>query len=318
MDLAIIGSGYVGLVTAACLAHLGHRVTCIDIDQHRVERLVGGEVPIIEPGLDDFVADGLARGRLAFSTEAARAAGSELIIVCCSAPSMPRTNGPRRSSTRRCMDSLQTPRSRAGSSSAAPCSPVQLAPWRRTCARSIHGPAHDPEFTREATAVADFLAPDRVIIGVDDVGSDPAADRLADAVRRVYRPLAAPTLVTDLTSAETDQAGLQRLPGCEDRVRERAVAALRGDRRRRVRGRRRHGHGRAHRAQLPVAGPGIGGSCSPSQARALPELAREHGVRVPLMEAVWPSNLVQGEWLLDGVEGALGRTSLASAWRSSA
>ena len=82
MDLAIIGTGYVGLVTAACLAHLGHRVACIDIDARRVQRLVDGEVPIHEPGLDDLLADGLARGRLTFSTEATAAAGRELVIVC--------------------------------------------------------------------------------------------------------------------------------------------------------------------------------------------------------------------------------------------
>ena len=167
--------------------------------------------------------------------------------------------------------------------------------------------AHNPEFTREATAVADFLAPDRVIIGVDDVGSDPAADRLVDAVRRVYGPLAAPTLVTDLTSAETIKLAsnvflaakitfaneLSRLCAATGADVSAVVDGMGMD-------------GRIVRNFLSP-GPGFGGSCFPSQARALPELAREHGVRVPLMEAVWPSNLEQGEWLLDGVERALGR-----------
>ena len=167
--------------------------------------------------------------------------------------------------------------------------------------------AHNPEFTREATAVADFLAPDRVVIGVDDLGEDPAADRLAADVARVYAPLDAPTVVTDLTSAETIKLASNVFLAAKITFANelaRLCAATGADVAAVVDGMGMDG--RIVRSFLSP-GPGFGGSCFPSQARALPELARTHGVHVPLMEAVWPSNLAQGEWLLDGVERAVGR-----------
>ena len=308
MDLSIIGSGYVGLVTAACLAHLGHRVTCIDIDPRRVERLAGGDVPIHEPGLDDLVADGLARHRLAFSTDAAMATGSELVIVCVGTLDAADEWSPEivRRAVRALAEDSSLPRGIVIRSTLLPGTARILAQEIRAIDPTVRI-AHNPEFTREATAVADFLAPDRVVIGVDDVGSDPAADRLADAVRRVYAPLGAKTLVTDLTSAETVKLAsnvflaakvtfaneLSRLCAATGADVSAVVDGMGMD-------------ARIVRSFLSP-GPGFGGSCFPSQARALPELAREHGVRAPLMEAVWPSNLAQGEWLLEGLERAIGR-----------
>jgi UDPglucose 6-dehydrogenase len=82
MDIAAIGAGYVGLVTAACLAHVGHDVVCIDVDEERIARLHQGELPVHEPGLDELVAEGLAAGRLRFASQAGAMAGRELVIVC--------------------------------------------------------------------------------------------------------------------------------------------------------------------------------------------------------------------------------------------
>ena len=80
MRLSIVGAGYVGLVTAACLAHVGHHVVCVDVDAARVERLQQGDLPVHEPGLDELVSEGLANGRLGFASEYAAMAGSELVI----------------------------------------------------------------------------------------------------------------------------------------------------------------------------------------------------------------------------------------------
>jgi UDPglucose 6-dehydrogenase len=308
MDLAIVGSGYVGLVTAACLAHLGHRVMCIDIDASRVERLLSGDVPIHEPGLDELVADGLARGRLAFSTDAASAAGRDLLIVCVGTLDAADEWSPTivHAAVRGLAADPSLPRGIVVRSTLLPGTARALAQDMRAVDPTVRI-AHNPEFTREATAVADFLAPDRVVIGVDDVGTDPAADQLADNVRRVYAPLAARTLVTDLTSAETIKLASNVFLAAKITFANelsRLCAATGADVSAVV-----DGMGMDERIvrNFLSPGPGFGGSCFPSQARALPELAREHGVRAPLMEAVWPSNLVQGEWLLDGVERALDR-----------
>src|SRR3990170_3161965 len=82
MDVAIVGAGYVGLVTAACLAHLGHAILCLDVDTARVDDLGRGQLPVREPGLDELVAEGLASGRLRFSADRTALHGSDLVIVC--------------------------------------------------------------------------------------------------------------------------------------------------------------------------------------------------------------------------------------------
>ncbi len=166
--------------------------------------------------------------------------------------------------------------------------------------------AHNPEFTREASAVADFLAPDRVVIGVEDV-DDAGSQALAEALRRVYAPLQTPVVVTDLTSAETIKVAsnvflaakitfaneISRLAAATGADAAAVVDGMGLDK-------------RIGRAFLSP-GPGFGGSCFPSQARALPQLAASYGVRTPLMDAIWPSNVSQAEWLIDGLERAAGR-----------
>src|SRR5262245_12088862 len=82
MHIAIVGAGYVGLVTAACLAHIGHDVVCLDVDTERIAGLRARRVPVHEPGLDDLVVEGLAEGRLRFATETATLRGAALVVVC--------------------------------------------------------------------------------------------------------------------------------------------------------------------------------------------------------------------------------------------
>ncbi|CAN5578135.1 UDP-glucose/GDP-mannose dehydrogenase family protein [soil metagenome] len=308
MDLGIVGGGYVGLVTAACLAHLGHTVVCVDIDAIRVERLQRGELPIREPGLDELVADGLARGRLRFANEPAAIHGADLVIVCVG--TLDAAEEWTDANVRRAVLGI-------ASDSAAPRGIVirstLLPGTARDIARDVAALdtgarlAHNPEFTREAVAVADFLSPDRIVIGVDDHPRDPAARALADALRRVYAPLEAPVLVTDLTSAETIKLASNVFLATKITFANelaRLCAATGADVAAVVDGMGMDA--RIGRSFLSP-GPGFGGSCFPSQARALPALAHGRGVRTPLMQAVWPSNEAQAEWLIDGVEQALGR-----------
>jgi UDPglucose 6-dehydrogenase len=167
--------------------------------------------------------------------------------------------------------------------------------------------AHNPEFTREATAVDDFLAPDRVIIGVDGHDAPGPAAELAALLREVYAPLGAPVVVTDLTSAETIKVASNVFLAAKITFANeigRLTAATGADA-----GAVVDGMGLDSRIvrDFLSPGPGFGGSCFPSQARALPQLAASYGVQTPLLDAIWPSNTSQAEWLLDGLERAARR-----------
>lgn len=194
--IAIIGTGYVGLTTGACLAHLGHDVTCVDHNPDKIARLRAGICPIVEHGLDQLLRDGTTNGNLRFTTDTDTVDDREFIYLC-----------------------VPTPQ---GDDGAADLTYVetaarQIGPYLPAGAVVINkstvpvGSTHvvadalvrpdiavvsNPEFLREGTAVADFLHPDRVVVGADD----PTA---AHRVAALYIALRAPILVTDAASAET-------------------------------------------------------------------------------------------------------------------
>ncbi|MFV2063358.1 MAG: UDP-glucose/GDP-mannose dehydrogenase family protein [Chloroflexota bacterium] len=308
MQLAIVGAGYVGLVTAACLVHLGHDITCLDIDAARVERLSRGELPVHEPDLDDLVAEGLAEGRLRFRAEYSAIEGHELVIVCVGTlDAREEWSGHIvRAAVSDIASDARLPRMIVIRSTLLPGTAVAIADEVRDVDSSVRL-AHNPEFTREAVAVSDFLAPDRVVIGVDGHDDGAAGTALADALRRVYAPLDAPTVVTDLTSAETIKLASNVFLAAKITFANemaRLAAATGADAAAVVDG---MGLDKRIGRSFLSPGPGFGGSCFPSQSRALPELAHRFGVQTPLMDAVWPSNLAQADWLLDGLERAAGQ-----------
>ncbi len=199
--VAVIGAGYVGLTTAACLAHLGHDVVCADIDERRVAELRKGEVSILEDGLPELVAEGLQARRLRFIVGAAAAAPeAEFVFLC-----VPTPQGDDGAADLSFVEDVVREIAaalRAGSvivnKSTMPVGSTRLV--RRRLAE--HRPhlddikvASNPEFLREGTAVHDFLNPARVVIGCDDAGT---AVRVSD----LYRTVNAPILVTDAASAE--------------------------------------------------------------------------------------------------------------------
>ncbi|MFN8622347.1 MAG: UDP-glucose/GDP-mannose dehydrogenase family protein [Chloroflexota bacterium] len=311
MQVSVIGAGYVGLVTAACLARLGNDVRCIDIDAARVERLRRGELPIREPGLDELVSETTAAGRLSFHAETSASHGSRLVIIAVG--TLDADGEWFGGLVTRAVEGLardpDVPRAIVVRSTLLPGTAVAI----RELARGIDARielAFNPEFTREATAVRDFLEPDRVVFGV----ADPAdgGTLLAD-LRTLYAPLEAPMVVTDLTSAETIKIAsnvflsakitfaneLARLCAATGADVSSVVDGMGLDK-------------RIGRAFLSP-GPGFGGSCFPSQARALPELAARFGVDAPLMRAITPSNEGQADWLIDRLEETAGRT--VAGWR---
>ena len=308
MQIAIVGAGYVGLVTAACLAHIGHDIVCLDVDEARIERLRRGDLPVHEPGLGELVAEGLGNGRLSFASDNAAIAGRAMAIVCVGTlDAAEEWNGDVvRAAVRGIAADERLPRMIVIRSTLLPGTAVGIAAEAREIDPNVRL-AHNPEFTREAVAVSDFLAPDRVVIGVDGHDDGDVGSALADALRDVYAPLEAPVVVTDLTSAETIKVASNVFLAAKITFANeiaRLTAATGADAAAVVDG---MGLDKRIVRSFLSPGPGWGGSCFPSQARALPQLARAHGVQTPLMDAIWPSNVSQADWLLDGLERAASR-----------
>ena len=195
--VCVIGSGYVGLTTAVCFAHLGHEVVCTDVDADRVARLSAGECPILEHGLPELLAEGLASGRLTFATgNGSAAAAAEFTYLC-----VPTPQGDDGSADLSYIQAAATeigPYVEAGSvvvnKSTVPVGSTLVV--ERALGRSDVFVVSNPEFLREGTAVHDFLHPDRVVVG--------SADRAAAMrVAELYEGIGAPLIITDPPSAET-------------------------------------------------------------------------------------------------------------------
>ena len=198
--IAVIGSGYVGLTTGACLASLGHHVVCADVDEGKVTRLSRGEVSILEPGLPDLVAQGLAAGRLRFVVGAASAVGhgsnaAEVVFLCVPTP-MGAGGAADLSAVEAVANevrSLLPPGCVVVNKSTVPVgTAARTARW---LARPDVAVVSNPEFLREGSAVQDFLKPDRIVVGCD-------AQDAAERVAALYARLGAPTVLTDAASAE--------------------------------------------------------------------------------------------------------------------
>jgi UDPglucose 6-dehydrogenase len=195
--IAVIGTGYVGLTTGVCFAHLGHDVVCADIDADKIERLARGEVPILEAGLDDLLREGLQSGRLTFVVGAAEAVRDvEFAYLCVPTPQGPDGSADLsyiEAAAREIAPNLQ-PDTVVVNKSTVPVGSTRLV--EQALERSDVHVVSNPEFLREGTAINDFLHPDRVIIGSEDQS---AAIRVAS----LYIGVPAPLMVTDPASAET-------------------------------------------------------------------------------------------------------------------
>jgi len=198
--IAVIGTGYVGLTTGACLASLGHRVVCADVDAAKVARLCRGEVDILEPGLPELVAAGLASGRLSFVVGARNAiteldGGAEVVFLCVPTP-MGVGGMADLAAVESVVDEVRdllTPNSVMVNKSTVPVGTAGRT--SELIDRPDIAVVSNPEFLREGSAVHDFLNPDRIVVG--SVSQD-AAERVAS----LYAKLGAPTVLTDAASAE--------------------------------------------------------------------------------------------------------------------
>jgi len=278
--VAVIGTGYVGLTTGACLAHLGHQVTCADIDVAKVELLQSGRIPIYEQGLEALVGEGLAAGRLDFLVGAATAAaGAEFVFLCVQTP-----QGADGSADLQFVEQASAeigPVLGSGAivitKSTVPVGSARVV--ERALARSDVAVVSNPEFLREGQAVHDCLHPDRVVIGCDDQAA-------AAKVASLYQRLSAPIMVTDPATAETIKYACNAFLATKVSFIN-AIAnlcqAVGADVRDVVLG---MGYDKRIGFEFLKPGPGWGGSCFPKDSRALVRIAEDAGYDFELLKGV--------------------------------
>ena len=285
MRISVIGTGYVGLVAGTCLADTGHRVICVDVDEERLARLKRGEMPIYEPGLEELLTRNIEEERLSFTGDTGDAvAKSLLVFLCVGTPSL--ENGAHDVSA--LMDAAgQVARAMDGYRIIVNKSTGPAGTTARIAARMNELTDHEfdvvvnPEFMKEGAAVDDFLRPDRIVVGCEDV-------RVLEIMRELYAPFlrtGKPFLAMDLASAEMSKLAVNAMLAarisvmnefamfCEaagadvSHVRE-AVAA----------------DGRIGAGYL-FPGLGFGGSCLPKDVIACAAWAETLGLEAPLLKA---------------------------------
>ena len=201
MDIAIIGSGYVGLVTGACFAEVGHNVICVDNDQRKVKTLQSGHIPIYEPGLEELVHRNVASRRLRFTSSTADGADNSNIIFI-AVPTPPQPDGSVdltyiEKVAREIAEVLKEYRVIVDKSTVPVKTGEKVAETirRYNKAGAEFDVVSNPEFLREGCAVADLVNPDRIVVGSN-------SDRALALMKKVYEPFMAPIMVTDVNSAE--------------------------------------------------------------------------------------------------------------------
>lgn len=308
MKVAMIGAGYVGLVSGACFAEFGAHVVCIDKDPARIEALRQGQIPIYEPGLDRLVEDNVRAGRLAFSAACAGHIGaSDLVFISVGTPARRGDGHADLSYVYQAAEEIAP--HLAGYTVIVDKSTVPVGTARnvrriiaKTNPAADFDVASNPEFLREGAAIADFMRPDRVVIGVE-------AERAETLLRALYRPLnliETPLLKMDLESAElTKYAANAFLATKISFINEIATLceALGADAHAVARGMGLDG--RIGRKFLHP-GPGYGGSCFPKDTQALARIAEEHGVSSRIVEAVIEVNEAQKARMIQKIRAALG------------
>ena len=301
MRIGVVGTGYVGLTTGACLASLGHVVVCGDIDPRKVEVLNGGGVPIVEEGLEALVAESVAAGRLSFVVGSqAAAADADVVFLCVPTPQGEDGSADLsyiETAAGEIADALR-PGAVVVNKSTVPVGSTRVV--EAALGRSDVSVVSNPEFLREGTAVHDFLHPDRVVIGSADTA---AAERVA----ALYESLGARVQITDPASAETIKyaangflamkisfvnavAAMCEAVGADVAA---VVDGIGSDQ-------------RIGRAFLNP-GPGWGGSCFPKDSRALVKIAEDHGYDFSMMRGVIEVNDEQRARMIDKIGRAAGR-----------
>lgn len=298
--IAVVGTGYVGLTTGACLASLGHHVSCADVDGGKIGQLRRGAVPIHEPGLADLVAEGLAAGRLEFVVGAAAAvADAEVVFLCVPTP-MGAGGGADLAvveSVTAEIGDLLAPGAVVVNKSTVPVGTA--ARTARLLGREDVAVVSNPEFLREGSAVEDFLNPDRIVVGCD---VRDAAERVA----ALYARLGAPAVLTDAASAEMVKYAsncflamklsyVNAIAELCERLGADVADVTEG-----------MGYDRRIGQAFLAPGPGWGGSCLLKDTHALLQVATDAQSDVSLLAASLATNARQQQRMVDKVRDAAG------------
>lgn len=301
--ITVIGAGYVGLVTGACLARLGHFVTCLEVDEQKLGRLQAGVLPIYEPGLDEIVNDSVTAGRLRFSGDyAGTLPAAEFAFIAVATPSG--ENGEAdlsyvHTAVRQTLEHARPGLVLITKSTAPVGTGEDIA--RIVGASGLPGVevASNPEFLRQGSAVSDFLNPDRIVVGAE-------TPLVARRVARLYAGIEAPVVFTDRRSAElakyaanaflaarisfiNEIAGVCEATGADIEEVSNIVGLDR----------------RIGPAYLR-AGLGWGGSCFPKDVLALTETARQSGCESTILDAVFDVNARQRERMFEQIREEVG------------
>jgi len=316
LTVGVIGTGYVGLVTGACLADLGHRVVCVDTDAAKIAGLRAGAVPIFEPGLEELVAAATGRGLLSFTTDIREAVrlGIDVLFVAVGTPD-DGDGGADLGYVCAAVDQAARaltgdPRGPLGFTVVVTKSTVPVGTSRKVAAiLQEHLPAErfavasNPEFLREGNAIADFMEPDRIVIGSHSERARKVLEQLYMPLTRKGRPLvvtstvetaelikyAANAFLATKVTFINELSRLCELAGAD--IRELAL-----------------GVGLDNRigSKFFTAGPGFGGSCFPKDLRALVKTAKDCGSPVEIVETVIRANERHKQAMVEKIAAALG------------
>lgn len=308
MKIAMIGTGYVGLVSGVCFSDFGHQVVCVDNNADKIEKLKRGEVPIYEPGLDDLMSKNVAAGRLSFSEDlAASVAAADAVFIAVGTPA--RRGDGHADLTFVYAAAEEIGKTLSGYTVVVTKSTVPVGTNKQVqqiIAKSNPDAdfdvASNPEFLREGAAIDDFMRPDRVVVGAN-------CERAQKVMREVYRPLFLreyPIVVMDLESAELTKyaanaflatkitfvneiANLCEHVGADIKLVAKGMG-LDG----------RIGNKFLH------AGPGYGGSCFPKDTSALARIGQDHAVPMQITETVIKVNNEVKRRMIDKIEDVCG------------
>ncbi len=304
MNICIIGSGYVGLVTGSCFADLGNKVICVDSDESKINRLRKGIMPIYEPGLEEMVKRNVKEGRLSFSTRLKEGVKkSEIIFISVGTPS--KDNGEAdltyvENVSKEIALSMPSYRLIVEKSTV----PVNTGEWVEHTVNVFNkrkikfDVASNPEFLKEGSAIEDFMYPDRIVIGVK-------SKKAAEILTELYKPLKAPIVVTDIKSAElikhasnsflaTKISFINSVANICDKVGADVVDVARG-----------MGLDKRISKDFLNAGIGFGGSCFPKDLAAFVHIAEKIGYDFGILKEVQAVNDYQKKSVIKKIEELL-------------